>query len=143
VLVLDTTIPGHDGGRLDPERLAWLEHELSASRTAPTLLAMHHPPLLTGSAAWDRIALDDRSRGGLGEVLDGHPQVRAILAGHLHRPLTTRFAGRPVLVSASTYAQFPLIFDAPGLAPNGEPPGYIAHVITADAQIISSFQSVV
>jgi 3',5'-cyclic AMP phosphodiesterase CpdA len=142
LLVLDTTIPGHDGGRLGPERLAWLEHELSSFPTAPTLLAMHHPPLLTGSAAWDRIALDDQSRGGLGEVLDRHPQVRPILAGHLHRPLTARFAGRPVIVSASTYAQFPLTFTAPGLAPDGEPPGYVAHVVTADAQILSSFHSV-
>jgi 3',5'-cyclic-AMP phosphodiesterase len=141
VLVLDTSVPGSDAGHLDACSLQWLHDELSADRTAPTLLAMHHPPVLTGSPAWDRIALDGESRSSLGAELADHQQVRAILGAHLHRPLVSEFAGRPVLVSPSTYAQFPLSLTAATLEPDHEPPGYLVHVITHDAQLVSLFAS--
>ncbi len=142
MIVLDTTIPGHDAGRLDTQSLRWLERELRDFPHTPTLLAMHHPPLLTGSAAWDRIALADDSRAELAETLDGHPQVRKILGAHLHRPLLAQFADRPLLVAPSTYVQFPLRLQAVELDPADEPAGYVAHMITGDAQLISSFQTV-
>lgn len=62
LLVLDTTIPGENRGQLDGESLGWLEHQLAAFPDTPTVLAMHHPPLLTGSPAWDRLALAAPSR---------------------------------------------------------------------------------
>lgn len=142
LIVLDTTIPGHDAGGLDAQSLTWLERELSAFPDTPTLLAMHHPPLLTGSAAWDRFALAAESRVGLSETLTRHPQVRQILGAHLHRPLLAQFAARPLLVAPSTYVQFPLDLDAVELNPTDEPPGYIAHMLTGDAQLISSLQTV-
>jgi len=142
VLVLDTSVPGSDAGHLDQRSLRWLHNELLTDMTAPTLLAMHHPPLLTGSPAWDRIALDGESRSSLASELADHQQIRAILGAHLHRPLLTQFVGRPVLVSPSTYAQFPLSLAARTLEPNDEPPGYLVHVITGDAQLVSSFQTV-
>jgi 3',5'-cyclic AMP phosphodiesterase CpdA len=142
VLVLDTSVPGADGGHLDEPTLRWLHNELSVDMTVPTLLAMHHPPLLTGSPAWDQIALDSESRSSLANELADHDNVRAILGAHLHRPLLTEFVGRPVLVSASTYVQFPLSVGARTLVPDDEPPGYLVHVITGDAQLVSSFQTV-
>jgi Icc protein len=142
LIVLDTTIADQDAGRLDVQSLAWLERQLSTFPDTPTLLAMHHPPLLTGSAAWDCIALDADSRAGLAKTLGRHPQVRQILGAHLHRPLQTQFAGRPLLVAPSTYVQFPLRLAAVELDPGDEPPGYVAHMITHDAQLISSFQTV-
>jgi hypothetical protein len=39
----------HHRGRLDVESLGWLEHQLTSFPDTPTVLAMHHPPLLTGS----------------------------------------------------------------------------------------------
>jgi 3',5'-cyclic-AMP phosphodiesterase len=141
VLVLDTSVPGSDAGQLDARSLRWLHDELSADRTAPTLLAMHHPPVLTGSRPWDRIALDGESRLSLAAELAEHQQVRAILGAHLHRPLVSEFAGRPVLVSPSTYAQFPLSLTAATLEPGDEPPGYLVHVINHDAQLVSSFET--
>lgn len=142
VLVVDTSVPGSDSGHLDERSLRWLHDQLSANRTAPTLLAMHHPPLLTGSPAWDRIALERESRGRLAAELTNHGQVQAILGAHLHRPLATQFAGRPLLVSPSTYAQFPLSLTAKTLDPNDEPPGYLVHTIIDDAQLLSSFETV-
>jgi 3',5'-cyclic-AMP phosphodiesterase len=142
VLVLDTSVPGSDAGRLDEPSLRWLHDQLSADRTTPTLLAMHHPPLLTGSSAWDQIALDGESRSSLATALAGHHQVQAILGAHLHRPLLAEFVGRPLLVAPSTYVQFPLRPTARTLEPNDEPPGYLVHVMTEDARLFSSFETV-
>lgn len=142
VLVVDTSVPGSDSGRLDEHSSRWLHDQLSADRTAPTLLAMHHPPVVTGSPAWDRIALDRESRLTLAAELADHPQVQAILGAHLHRPLATQFAGRPLLVSPSTYAQFPLSLTASALDPDREPPGYLVHVIADEARLLSSFETV-
>jgi Icc protein len=141
VLVLDTSVPGSDAGRIDEPSLRWLHDQLSADRTTPTLLAMHHPPLLTGSPAWDQIALDGESRSSLASALAGHQQVRAILGAHLHRPLLAEFAGCPLLVGPSTYVQFPLSLAARTLEPDDEPPGYLVHVMTEDARLISSFET--
>lgn len=142
LIVLDTTISGKDGGELGSESLAWLERELAARPREPTLLAMHHPPLMTGSPAWDRIALTEPSRAGLAGALGRHSQVRQILGAHVHRPLLTQFSGRPLVVAPSTYVQFPLRLHASELDPDDEPPGYVVHVVTDGGQTTSYFQTV-
>lgn len=140
-LVLDTSVPGSDAGHLEDRTMRWLHDKLS-DRTVPTVLVMHHPPLLTGSLAWDQIALDDESRTRLADELADNQQVHAVLGAHLHRPLVTEFAGCPVLVAPSTYVQFPLSLAATTLEPNNEPPGYVVHLITNRARLVSSFETV-
>jgi 3',5'-cyclic AMP phosphodiesterase CpdA len=142
LLVLDTTIPDADAGRLDQESLKWLDGELSNVPDTPTLLAMHHPPLVTGEAAFDRIGLNDESRVALAEILGHHPQVHRILGAHLHRPLLTQFAACPLLVAPSTYVQFPLGVRATRLVAGNEPPGFVAHMIRDDGSVISAFHAV-
>ena len=58
LIACDTTLPGRIDGALGPQRLAWLEAELAADRETPTVVAMHHPPVLTGLpwASWWRAA---------------------------------------------------------------------------------------
>ena len=56
LLVCDTIDARQDGGRLCAERMGWLGAALAADRETPTVVAMHHPPLLTG------IARDGRDR---------------------------------------------------------------------------------
>jgi hypothetical protein len=102
---------------------------------------MHHPPLLTGSAAWDRFALAESSRAQLAETLQHHPQVTQILGAHLHRPLLTQFASRPLTVGPSTYVQFPLRMHADELDPGDEPPGYVVHVTGVGGQTASYFHA--
>ncbi|MGH2892101.1 MAG: phosphodiesterase [Solirubrobacteraceae bacterium] len=127
---LDTTIPGRDGGALDTERLQWLDTELARAPDQPTLLAMHHPPISTGVAPWDAIGLPPDDRAALVRVLDGHPQVRRVVAGHVHQAITASIAGRPVLAIPSTYVQSRLNFSAAELefAP-GEPRGFALHAL--------------
>ncbi len=98
----DTSVPHTIGGALGAEQLGWLAHSLAAEPERPTLLALHHPPLATGIAAMDAIALEDHDAARLESLLEEHPQILALTCGHVHRTITTSFAGRPLLVCPST-----------------------------------------
>jgi 3',5'-cyclic-AMP phosphodiesterase len=98
----DTTLAGSDGGALGQEERDWLDETLREEPAIPTLLAMHHPPVLTGIRLMDGIALDGADRISLEALLRAHPQVQAITCGHVHTTMTTWFAGRPLLICPST-----------------------------------------
>jgi Icc protein len=141
LVVLDTTRPGEDPGALDAERLDWLESELATAPEQPTLLAMHHPPLVTGVPAWDKVGLPAADRRGLGEVVERHRQVRRLVAGHVHRTIVAELAGRGVLTVPSTYIQFRLNFGSEDDELAAEPPGFALHVVL-DGELISHVQPV-
>lgn len=136
VVVLDSIVPGHDHGAFRAERLAWLDEELGKHREQPTILAMHHPPLPTGVPEWDGINLSVSEREALATVVARHPQLRAIVGGHLHRVVSAALAGCPVLAAPSTYLQL-----RPNFAPSDfegeevvwtDPPGFALHVLRDD-----------
>ena len=81
LVALDTTRPDDAGGRLDPARLEWLEATLAEDASTPTLLAMHHPPLVTGIPTMDAIGIADGERRALADILARHPQVQVIACG--------------------------------------------------------------
>jgi len=142
LVVLDSTVPGRDSGSLGSEQLAWLEAELSGAPDQVTVLAMHHPPFATGAPAWDAIGLAPSDREALGEVVRRHPQVRRVLAGHVHRAITAEFAGRIAFSCPSTYLQGRLHLDATELELTDEPPGFMLHAVRG-AEVNSYFQPVV
>jgi Icc protein len=91
LLLLDSSVPRKDHGELDPETLQWLDSELAAAPDRPALVFLHHPPFATGIAHMDRQNL--RNAPQLAAVVERHSQVRLIAAGHVHRAVTTLFAG--------------------------------------------------
>jgi 3',5'-cyclic-AMP phosphodiesterase len=141
LVVLDTTRPGEDPGQLDGQRLAWLEAELAAAPDRATLLAMHHPPLSTGIAAWDEIGLPVADRVALGKVIRRHPQVRRVVAGHVHRTIAAELAGRAVLAIPSTYVQARLDFNAGEIELVADPPAFAVHALL-DGELASHVQPV-
>ena len=141
LVALDTTRPGEDAGSLDGDRLGWLDAELASAPEALTVVAMHHPPLLTGVPGWDEFGLADDDRRALGEVIDRHPQVRRLVAGHVHRTMTAELAGRAVLTVPSTYVQARLDFDSEQLEFAQEPAGYGVHAV-CDGTLVSHIQPV-
>jgi Icc protein len=141
LVVLDSTRPGEDRGELDEERLAWLEAELAAAPDRVTVLAMHHPPLSTGIAPWDEIGLPIADRRALGEVLQRHPQVRRLVAGHVHRTIVADLAGRAVLAVPSTYVQARLGFCSAEIEFVADPPGFAVHALR-DGELASHVQPV-
>jgi len=141
LVVLDSTRPGEDRGELDADRLSWLDTELARAPDRLTLLALHHPPVSTGIAAWDQIGLPAADRRALGDVLEGHPQVRRIVAGHVHRTMTAELAGRVVIAVPSTYVQTRLSFNSDAIETAAEPSGFAVHALL-DGELASHVQPV-
>jgi len=141
LIVVDTTVPGEDGGALDDQRLRWLDATLAEAPTAPTVVAMHHPPFFVGVPAWDAIVLAPADRRRLGEVLGRHQQVQRVVAGHLHRAIGAELGGRAVMSVPSTYVQGLLDFGATSLELSDDPPGFVVHALI-DGDLVSHIQPV-
>jgi 3',5'-cyclic AMP phosphodiesterase CpdA len=123
---IDTVLPGSGAGQLCSRRLAWLDQTLSAAPHQPTIVAMHHPPFVTGIGHMDKIGLDGIE--GLAKVLSRHAQVERVVAGHLHRSMTARFAGTVASVCPSPAHQIALDLAADAADQFVmEPPGFQLH----------------
>jgi 3',5'-cyclic-AMP phosphodiesterase len=136
LVVLDTTRPGDEVGALDAARLAWLDTALGDAPGTATVLAMHHPPIATGIPAMDSIGLPVADRRAFAEVIARHPQVRRIVAGHVHRTVTGIVGGCPVLIAPSTYVQLELDFESGEIGLTDEPAGFALHALV-DGELVS------
>jgi Icc protein len=142
LVVCDTTEPGRDGGRLCAERMAWLESELAADRETPTVVAMHHPPLVTGIRAMDEIGLAPATRMAVADALRRAPNVCRVLAGHVHRAMVAQAGGCTVFTCPSTDVAIGLdLAGGRDLVVRDEPPAFAVHV-TADGGVTTHVQPV-
>jgi 3',5'-cyclic AMP phosphodiesterase CpdA len=133
VLLCDTLAPGGDDGRLDDERRAWLAAALDADHDAPTLIAMHHPPVLTGIDVFDEIGLPAEDREALAGLLRGRRNVLRVAAGHIHRALTGVVGGVPVVVAPSAWRQAVLdLRRGADIVLGDDRPGYALHLLAGD-----------
>ena len=124
LIMLDSVVPGAGHGELCPRRLAFLESALAGAAGKPTLIGLHHPPLLTGIAAMDVIPL--RAPEAFLSLIARHGQVLAVLSGHHHRAIIGQHEGTMLLTApAAGGHQSELTFD-PAAKPNFylEPGGY-------------------
>ena len=101
LVLCDTTIPGADTGTLDVGAL----RARLASDDRPTVIAMHHPPLVTGIAAIDELTLRRECRDELAALLAESPQVKAVVCGHVHRVTFETLGGCGVFTGPATYEQ--------------------------------------
>ena len=132
---LDTHIPGEDGGELCPERLRWLEKRLTEDQR-PTALFMHHPPFATGMPYMDKHGFGGSNE--LEKLIARHVHVEWIMCGHLHRPITLRWAGTTASTAPSVTFQMHLNLRLG--APSGfvtEPPGCPLYVWSPDKRLIA------
>jgi 3',5'-cyclic AMP phosphodiesterase CpdA len=137
IVVCDTLDEGHDRSGFDAGRARWLAETLDADPTTPTVVFMHHPPILSG-VQWMDPEPDAPWIAALAEVLSGRDHVRAVLCGHVHRPFHGLLAGHVVATSPATSIQVTLdLTDIDMRRPDGreilvaEPPGYT--LVMADA----------
>jgi 3',5'-cyclic-AMP phosphodiesterase len=141
LVVLDSIRPGEEPGELDADRLAWLAATLAAAPNAPTLLALHHPPLATGIPGYDKAGLPAAERHALADIVEAHPQVRRIVAGHAHRIMSAELGGRSVLAVPATYVQGRLEFGVEEVEISTEPAGFAVHTFV-DGELVSHVQPV-
>lgn len=126
LIALDTHVPGEEGGLLDAPRLRWLSDRLEEAPRRPTLIFMHHPPVISGLNVMDSIGLGGTE--ALGEVVTRHPQVERIVAGHTHMTMTGRFAGTLVMTCPGTdNALLPDLTQPERLVAQLQPPMSLLH----------------
>lgn len=106
ILLLNTVWPGHVEGRLDVGDRAALVEALAHEPPVPTLVALHHPPVETGTAWLDRIGLSSGDRNWVTQ-LNGSP-VRAVVFGHIHAAFETVVGGIRYYGTPSSAMQFVL-----------------------------------
>lgn len=131
VVMLDSTVPGKAHGHLTETELDRLDSLLAAHPEHHALLCLHHQPVAVGSDWIDAIGVDNGE--ALFKVVDPHPQVRAMLWGHVHQEFDSRRGGVRLLASPSTCVQF-----APGsrdFALGAQPPGYRWLDLFADGRL--------
>jgi 3',5'-cyclic AMP phosphodiesterase CpdA len=101
LLVLDTLDPGRHGGAFCEVRAAWLAGQLADRPDVPTLIAMHHPPFAAG-VDWLDSDMREPWIARFSATVQGHPQVKAVISGHLHRTIHTSWNGIHLTVCSST-----------------------------------------
>ena len=103
-LLLNSQVPGCVHGCLSAASLEWLDRQLDAVGAVPTLIGLHHPPLIVGSDWLDGSTLQNPD--ALFAVLDRHPQVKLVLFGHIHQEYSQTRRGVQYLGTPSTCIQF-------------------------------------
>jgi Icc protein len=100
LVLLNSTVADEVPGRLSPRMLSGLEEALAARPGVPQLVALHHQPVLMGSAWIDRYPLLEPE--GFWELLARYAGVRVVLWGHVHQAFSALRGGRRLLGGPST-----------------------------------------
>ncbi|PKR56736.1 phosphodiesterase [Thalassospira lohafexi] len=108
LIALDTLDEGKPGGVLQAEQLKWLRSVLADGDQKPSVIFMHHPPIVTGIAHMDAQKLETGADELAAIVSDHRDKVQAVLCGHVHRPIHTIWAGVPLIIGPSVAHQVAL-----------------------------------
>lgn len=128
LIALDSMVPGQSAGLLCDTRLAWLQQQLDASTDKPVIVALHHPPFVTGIGHMDALRLEPASATKLAALISQHPNVERVICGHVHRPMFVRFGG--TIASAVPAPAHQVALDLRDDAPSAfmmEPPAFALH----------------
>jgi Icc protein len=96
---LDSTRATGPDGELTDRQLAWLRDVLAEPAPEGTVLAVHHPPILSPIPMINRITLNDPHR--LAAAIEG-TDVRMVLCGHSHHVSAGTLGAVPVWVAPAT-----------------------------------------
>ena len=98
LVLLKSSVAGRIDGVISPKDLQFVDTWLLTTAERPVLIALHHQPVVVGSAWIDRHMLQDPA--GLLDLVRRHERVRAVVWGHVHQAFEgqlghTRLLGCP------------------------------------------------
>ncbi|TVQ86558.1 MAG: phosphoesterase [Chromatiaceae bacterium] len=138
LILLDSTLPGSDGGHLAVDLLARLQQHLQSHPGRPTLICLHHQPVPMGSRWVDSMMVDNGA--DLLALAACHPQLRGILWGHVHQAFAAQHGDTLLLATPSTCVQFlPASRD---FALDTLPPGYRWLELYPDGRISTGIERI-
>ncbi len=92
------------GGHISVEKLTKLDEELGRARQRHAMVCLHHHPVAMHSRWLDKVGLANANE--FWSVIDSHPQVKAVVWGHVHQHFEGSRRGVRLLATPSTCAQF-------------------------------------
>lgn len=104
IILLNSRIPGEEGGALEASELERLDGLLAEYPQAPTMIFLHHQPVPVGSAWLDQYVL--KNAADFFAVLDKYSHVKAIVWGHVHQEFSGTRKGVRLFATPSTCVQF-------------------------------------
>ncbi|MGN6317039.1 phosphodiesterase [Trinickia sp.] len=138
LIALDSQLPQQSSGHLCDARLAWLDRQLEQAQDKSVMLALHHPPFVSGIGHMDRQRLDPESAQRLAAIVSRYPNVERVVCGHVHRPIFTRFAG--TIASAVPAPAHQVALDLRSDAPSAfrlEPPAFALHQYAPETGVVT------
>ena len=96
ILGINSRCDGSELPEFGEKRLSWLKRQLDKS-DKPVLLAVHHPPMVTGIELIDMGGSEWFQR--LKSLLAGYEQVKLVICGHCHTDLCGRIGNIPVYMA--------------------------------------------
>jgi Icc protein len=131
VVLLDSSVPGETGGRLDPAALAWLEQTLLHAGGRHVLVCLHHHPVAMHSRWLDTVGLANGVE--FTALLRRFASVRAVLFGHVHQDFDQEVEGLRMIATPSTCSQFKPASD--DFAIDSAPPAWRQLHLHADGRL--------
>ena len=104
IVLLDSTVPGEVGGRLDAAELRLLHNCLEEYPEQHTLVVLHHHPVPIGCDWLDEQQVENAEE--LFAIIDKQPNARGLLWGHVHQQYDALRGQCRLLCSPSTCVQF-------------------------------------
>ena len=98
VIVLDSSVPGAGYGELDAGQKTFLRSSLAEPAEHGTVVIVHHPPVPAQTDLLQALSLDESDGRDLIDIVRG-TDVRVILSGHYHLPITEFVSGVAVTVA--------------------------------------------
>lgn len=127
LVLLNSHLPGSEGGRLAPSQLALLRKAAQVEADRHVLVALHHQPIPMRCAWLDTMQVDNAA--ALFQAINDLPAVRALVWGHVHQAHDSHLpladpARPPLRLLATPSTCFQFLPHSPTFALDDALPGY-------------------
>lgn len=103
-ILLDSQLSGVPKGALSVEQLQYLDNLLAAHSTRNAMIFVHHNALASGSLWLDQHQLQNSDE--FAKVLHKYNNIKAIVCGHIHQQIDSKWHNWPFFATPSTSIQF-------------------------------------
>ena len=136
IACLNSQKPASPDGELSAAELNFLAQTLHAHPDIPTLIAVHHHCIPSGSPWLDTMQIKNSAE--LLALLQKYPQVKAVTFGHIHQALTAQAHGIAILGTPASCFQFTP--HSPAFSIDQAAPGYRVFTLSPDGTLHSACQ---
>jgi 3',5'-cyclic-AMP phosphodiesterase len=137
-VLLDSVVANQAGGHISVEMLSKLDEDLGRARQRHSMVCLHHHPVAMSSRWLDKVGLSNANE--FWSVIDSHPQVKAVVWGHVHQPFEGSRRGVRLIATPSTCAQFQPRSDQ--FVIDNQPPAYRLLTLHSSGAIDTGVHSV-